>query len=64
MEENNIDEELDFELDDFDSDGDSESTKRVLLDENGAPIDLSVFFGTENEATTNDIEQNVTNPIE
>lgn len=36
----------------------------VVLDENGAPIDLSVFFGTENEATTNDIEQNVTNPIE
>ncbi len=38
MEENNIGEELDFELNDFDSDGDSEGSKRVLLDENGVNI--------------------------
>ena len=38
MEEKNISEDFDLEFDDFDIDGESENTKRVLLDENGVNI--------------------------
>ena len=38
MEEKNIDEELDFELDDLDLENIEESNKRILLDENGVNI--------------------------